>query len=94
MLNKEMILSVLGEEFKPHENIEYYLTDMRGSLVDFKTVKNTSLYYDDQFKLLLNEGNITIETTSSNQEINQEFMNKLSKLNEKKIIFQSWIDLI
>ena len=93
MLNKEMVLNILGADFTPNVNIGYYLRDFRGEAVDLKTCKNVVLYSDNQFSLNVNEGIITLETTASNQLIDTEFMNKLMKLNEKKVVFQTLINL-
>ena len=93
MLNKEMVLNILGAEFTPNVNIDNYLRDFKGDAIDLKTCKNVVLYGDNQFSLIDNEGIITLETVSSNLLINTEFMNKLMKLNEKKVVIQTLINL-
>jgi len=94
MLSKrEMVLEILGAEFKPHEKIEYYLKDNKGEDIDLMICDKTTLYSDDQFKILDTKGTITLETVLSNQEVNAGFMNKLNKLIEKKNVLQTLLDL-
>jgi len=94
MLSKrEMVLEILGEEFKPNRNIEHYLKDGRNVYIDLMTCEKTIIYSDDQFKISDVKGIIIIETVLSNQEVNEEYMHKLNKLIEKKNVLQTLLDL-
>lgn len=78
------ILNLLKENHLQIRGIEkYYLMDFSMNVIDFKNLRrDEEIYMDDNFEIVLTNNGCQLKTSYSNQVINENWINKLNKLNQ------------